>query len=423
MSVLINMAVKLIGWIFFLVLNFAIYFLFGLLITAPAGRPCRKGAGRVGDAGDLPSSPESATAESGRSQEADKAGEKSAGLILVSGFFLYYSLFTLFAVPVMYRWRPLSLLAALWAPAVIIICVVSLLLNRKRMVRILSGLISSAASHRLIAAAAVLLVFIEIIVVLYSYQFTLDAAYYVANVTTSVQTDSLNIYNPYTGDWQDHFEMRYFFATYALQDAVMCRWFNIPALIQTKIIMATIVIILTNMLYFMIAKELTEGMNGKGSVETDSLSGKGGGRSEVLIPVIAMFFAGLINFFFTTIYTSSAFLLTRTYEGKSILANIILPGILYIYIRMIKSGRPMFALLFVLSFGSTVISNTSNMLVPAALMVLFVPHVFILLFKGEKRQAAKAALGTLLCMLPGMILSIVYVAYVKGMFVFYTYPR
>jgi uncharacterized protein YqgC (DUF456 family) len=56
-------------------------------------------------------------------------------------------------------------------------------------------------------------------------------------------------------------------------------------------------------------------------------------------------------------------------------------------------------------------------------MVLFVPHVFILLFKGEKRQAAKAALGTLLCMLPGMILSIVYVAYVKGMFVFYTYPR
>ncbi len=349
-------------------LNFIIYYFFGLLVTVPAKL------------------------------------SKNPCLSILAGFFLYYSLFSFFAVYLTYRWRPLSMLSALWGSAVIVILLLSLgIFFKKIPVRLFRSVFYTRKSYKMLLACLFLLI-IQLFIILYSYQFTLDAAYYVANVTTTVRTNSLNIYDPYTGDWQDHFEMRYFFATYNLQDAVMCSLFKIPALIQTKLIMASICLILTNMLYYLIGKELFPGDKRK------------------FIPLM-VFFAGLINFFFTTIYTSSTFLTTRTYEGKSILGNVILPALLLYYIKAVKEDRVRWGQIFLICFGSCTISNTSNMLVPAALLILFVPYIAMKIKKKQPRAAFKNALGLLLCMLPGLILSLVYVAYVKGMFVLYTYPR
>lgn len=374
------------------VVNFILYFVFGLILTGIKRK---------------------------------SASEVYVSSTLIAGFFFYYSLFTLFAVPVTYRWRPLSLLSRLWMLAVIFVTIISLIVNRKLWLGVIKSMLTYIRDNRWFVMGFVILVLVQLVVVLYSYQFTLDAAYYVANVTTTVQTNSLNIYDPYTGDWQDHFEMRYFFATYPLQDAVMCKWFHIPALIQTKLIMASVSLIMTNILYYMIGIELF-----------------GTKRKRAVLIMTA--FAGLINFFFITIYTSSNFLLTRTYEGKSILANVVLPFIFYLYIRMLKvfhasvseEGRLLDAgrdkgktygrywmYLFVVCFGSTVISNSSNMLVPATLAVLFLPFVGLLFSCKRVKEGFKTLLGMIICMIPGLVLMLMYVAYVKGMFVFYTYPR
>ena len=334
------------------------------------------------------------------------AGDRRIPLRLFGGFFLYYGLFTLFAIPLTYRWRPLSHLSHYWCGAVAVIMIISLIFCHRVWKEDFLYLRDFCLKNKLFLAGLGLLLAIQLLLVLYSYQFTLDAAYYVANVTTSLQTDSLNIYDPYTGDWQDHFEMRYFFATYPLQDAVVCFLTGIPALVQTKGIMASMVLILTNLLYLFIGRELL------GGEDKNKLLG-------------FMFFAGLINFFFISIYTSSNFLLTRTYEGKSILGNIILPAIFYIYIRIRKEDEnPLCRIvLFVICFGSTVISNSANMLVPATLAVLFLPYIAEKLLEKKYKRALVNLITLLLCMLPGLVLMLVYVAYVKGKFVFYTYPR
>ncbi len=373
MIVLLKLCVKIALCAGAVAFNFILWFFFGLLIS---GRRFKESPTPVG-----------------------------AAFTLVTGFFLYYSLFDLFAIPVMYRWRPLSMLSVLWAVFTVVIVLLSAFLNRRVLKPLFVSCVAFVRKNKVFCALAALIVLVQLIMILHSYQFTLDAAFYVANVTTSVQTNSLGIYNPYTGDWQDHFEMRYFFATYPYQDAVMCYLFKIPALIQTKIIMASVVIFLTNLLYLMTGHELLEGEK----------------RERGLL--IMLFFAGLINFFFITIYTTSAFLTTRTYEGKSILANVVLPMILFLFIRMIKTGKGMWGYLFLLSFGSTVISNTSNMLVPAAISVLALPYVISSLRVKDIKAALRSLLGWCVCCLPGIALSLVYVAYVKGMFVFYTYPR
>ena len=356
-------ALKLTICILMILFNFILYFVIGSLIT-----------GRM------------------------KKTRFSVSLSVLAGFFLYYSLFTFFCIPVMYRWRPLSMLSRIWGAFVLALLVLSFVLNHKIWKKKGRELLHFVRTNKAFVAGLFLLVVIQTVVIVYAYQFTLDAAYYVANVATSLETDSLNIYDPYTGDWQDHFEMRYFFATYPMNDAVVCQIFKIHPLLQTKIIMSSIAVILTNMVYYMIARELF-----------------GKKRESVFF---LMLFAGIIHFFFITIFTSSNFLITRSYEGKNLLGNVVLPGILYLYIRMLgrKKNTAEWVLLFLVCFGSTVLSSSSNMLVPAAMSVLMIP---LAVFKRDWKVIPKY----LVCILPCLIMLVVYVAYVKGMFVFYTYPR
>ncbi len=324
--------------------------------------------------------------------------EYSVTLSILAGFFLYYSLFTCVCVPIMYRWRPLSMLTRIWSIVIILLLMVSVILNRKVWIAKSSEVFESLKKNRWFFVGIALIVLVQTLIILYNYQFTLDAAYYVANVTTSIQTDSMNIYDPYTGDWQDHFEMRYFFATYPMNDSVMCQLFPIHPLMQTKIIMASVAVLLTNLLYYMIGKELF------------------GDKKQPIFWM--MVFAAIMNFNFITIYTSSNFLITRTYEGKSLLGNVVLPAILYLYIRLLREhkNRRDWLLLFLVCFGSTVLSSSSNMLVPAAVSLLFLP---LALMKKDWKIIPRF----FVCILPCLIMLVVYVAYVKGYFVFYTAPR
>ena len=344
--------------------NLGLYFLFGLLIT-----PGKK----------------------------KKAGDVSVTEVILSGFFFYYFLFDLFCLPVMLLYRPLSVLTRLWAGVLIVVSVASMVLSRsflKQKLSVLAGYLKK----NLIPLLIILLITVALtLIIVLNYQFTLDAAYYVANVTTSLQTDTLNIYDPYTGDWQDHFEMRYFFAAFPLNDAVLCDIFNVHPLIWCKTTMAGVTVFLTNMVLFMTGRKLF--------------------KDDHFKTALFVFLADFMNFFFITIYTTSTFLLTRTYEGKSLLANVVLPSVFYIYIRLFEdeSDRYSWGMLFLLAIGAPVLSSSANMLIPAMIAVTILPLALV-------KKNLKVVPRSLLCMLPGLILMLVYVAYVRGMFVIHTYP-
>ena len=177
-------------------------------------------------------------------------------LSLVVGFFLYYFLFFLVCIGPMKYYRPLSMLTKIWVPFVIFVAVISIALNLKAWIKSLKRAAGYMGSHPAVYTLIILLAVFQAVLVSCTYNFTLDAAYYVANVATSVETNMMNVYDPFTGAWQDHYEMRYFFATYQIQDAVVCQLTHIPALVWTKSVMAITVIILTNIVYYLIAGKL-----------------------------------------------------------------------------------------------------------------------------------------------------------------------
>lgn len=328
----------------------------------------------------------------------NKKGKKlSLGLSLIMGFFAYYFIFFIVCMPVMIKYRPLRMLTNIWIPIVFIITIISIIISRKKLIEAFISLFNKIKNNKLATVFVAIIILIQVILVTTTYNFTLDAAYYVANVSTSLQTNMINVYDPFTGAWQNHYEIRYFFATYSINDAVMCQFFNANALIWTKIVMSATVIILANVLYIMFAEYLFE----------DDI------KSQVIMLVTVLF----VNMTFFTIFTQSNFLLTRTYEGKTIVGNLALPFLFYIYIKYIddKGIDLPWLMGFLVSVGSITISSSANMLIPAELCLLYVPYMII-------NRKIKFLPKFLLCIIPGIIMALVYVLYIKGFFVLYTYP-
>lgn len=326
-----------------------------------------------------------------------KEGEAwSLPMTTVIGFFLYYSLFFFFCVPMMLRFQTLTSLSYLWLGVIVFVMILSGILNGKTWGTKLKKVCTKVKREPLFFIGFAFLCLIQVILVVNAYNFTLDATYYVGNVATSVQTDTMNIYDPYTGMWQDHFEMRYFFATYSMNDAVMCRLTGLHALIQTKTVMTATIVILIQLLYYKIAQSL---------FCEDR-------KSQFLM----LLFMTIANFTFISLYTPSNFLLTRTFEGKAIVGNLVLAVIVYLYMLLLQTHKSfrIWLMMFLVCFGATTISSSANMLVPAALSVLLVPLVFI-------KKDWKIIPKYVLCMLPGLIMALTFVAYVKGYFVIHTY--
>ncbi|MCR5108921.1 MAG: hypothetical protein K6B28_12265 [Lachnospiraceae bacterium] len=327
-----------------------------------------------------------------------KGSETSMPVRIVTGFFCYYSVFFVFCLPVMKFYRPLSMLTSIWTAVVVIVIALSLFLDHKVFIGDIKRIIEKLTNEPVFFVIFLILLIFQIVVTALTYNFTLDAAYYVAGVSTNIDTNMINVYDPFTGAWQDHFEMRYFFATYPVQDAVVCQLTGISPLIWTKSVMSMTIIILINLIYYLIVNKL---------FCDDS-------KAKIISLAMILF----INLTFNTIYTSSTFLFTRTYEGKTIAGNIAILFIFYMFIAINDGSEPGRSrlILFLTCLGASTVSSTANMLIPVEMTVLFIPLII-------RKRLYKMIPGYLLCILPGIILALAFVLYVKGYFVFYTYPR
>lgn len=327
-----------------------------------------------------------------------KNKDLSLSLSLVVGFFCYYALFFFVCFPFMKKYRPLSWLSYTWISIAIVVVILSLIICRKQVKSTVGHIILAVKAHPLAACIITTIVLIQVILVTVTYNFTLDAAFYVSNVGTCVNTNMINVYDPFTGAWQDHFELRYFFATYSVNDAVMCQLLKADALIWTKSVMSATVIIIVNVLYYKISRFLFE--------------------NNVKAITIMMGAILLVNLTFISMYTSSLFLLTRTYEGKTVIGNLAIPLLFYIYMHLSsdKDIDSPWLIMFITAVGAVTISSSANMLIPGALCVMFVPYMIM-------KRTAKPLLKLIACVIPGLVMTAVYILYIEGYFVFYTYPE
>lgn len=293
-----------------------------------------------------------------------KLGSFSIIDTLLIGFFLYFGLFQIFALPMKVLLMPLSYLCISWLIFVTIAVVVSLLFNRKYWIKFAKKTqIKDWWGMTLIFAIGVI---IQIVVITnnISYGSFADASYYIADSARSVATNTIEQYNQYTGVLRSELDPLYVLLTYTAHNSMLSYITGIHPLIIWRQVMGAVVIILSNMVIYRIGCVVFKEKRGK----------------AVIVWAVWL----LISFFTYSAYTPGGFLFYRAFEGKTILAVLIIPVMLLQMIRSIcnKFDRESFIESLIIEIGSLPFCMSSMMVIPVLVTVFYVPGVVA--YKSKK---------------------------------------
>ena len=328
--------------------------------------------------------------------ECIKYKEKSNSLKIIVGFFVYYLCFQLIALPLKTMLCSLTLLTVLW----IIVCIgILIIYGIKQGAKRKCNKIKKLEWKNLINLGMIglfsLIAFQILVINLNQYEGSLaDEAFYIGTVLQDVETDTIEQYNPYTGEKNEKLDTEYYLETNLTHSAVICKLFKIAPLIERRTVMTSVVIILANLVIYEIGRQLLN-KNIK----------------EVLWFMV--FYFGMM-FLSNSIYNSGSFYLYRTNEGKTILANIILPVTYLFFAKIQKSWieKENWILMFVMIVAGYGLNMSMMFIEPIVLTCLFIP---LAISKKKWRIFVRYCI----CMIPCAIVAGYYVGCMMGKFQIY----
>lgn len=318
--------------------------------------------------------------------------KQDSSMAVILGYLLYFSIFELIVVPMTLLWVPLHAFSVCWGILLIVVWGIGTVLMRKQWAAQCLKISEVWKEHSwMLLLATAVIVFQCVVVALYQ-DTTADAAYYVGTVSTSVYTGTMCRYNPYTGSLLKEFEERYVFSGYPMHNAVWCELLGIHPIVQSKTVMSVMNVLVANLIIYQIGKRLFDNNKKKADM--------------------MVCFVCLLQLFTNTIYTSGTFFFTRAYEGKSLLANIAIPAVLYCSIWFWKEEeRNMWIMLFLSSLSAVCFSGSSIILLAAIAAGIF-PMLW-------QRKNVKKVIPLCICMIPEVLYFLLYYGTKTGWFVFH----
>lgn len=321
-------------------------------------------------------------------------------LTFILGYLVYFAVFELVIVPMTLKWVSLTAAAYIWAGimALVICAAVICTIKKQRRIRArqtetCSGIFGSISeiwkNHSVMIILAGAVVLLQCLIVIFYEDTTVDAAYYVGTVSTSVYTDTLGRYNPFNGAIQKAFQARYVFSAYPMHNAVWCRLLGIHPIVQAKQVMSCMNVVTANLIIYQIGKRLFDGNRKKAD--------------------LMLVFVCVLQLFCGTIYSSGTFFFTRSYEGKAILANIVFPVVLMcaLWLYEEKEDRRVWAVLFITAVSALGFSG-SAIILPAAVLAGMVPVM-------RMKRKLSGLPYCILCMVPSVLYAGVYFACKLGL--------
>lgn len=144
-----------------------------------------------------------------------------------------------------------------------------------------------------------------------------DDAYYVVQSVLTDETNTLYRIRPYTG-LSTGMDLRHSLAVFPIWIAYVARMSGIHATIIAHSVLPLVLIPVTYWIYLEIGKKLLR-------------------RDRHKLPVFMIFICLMQIFGNVSIYTGATFFLTRTWQGKSLLGNIVLPAIVWLVLWIFDS--------------------------------------------------------------------------------------
>lgn len=219
-----------------------------------------------------------------------------------------------------------------------------------------------------------------------------DDAYYVVQAVIADQMDIMYKINPYTkGSWS--LDYRHILAPFSMMIAFFAREVGVHATIMAHTILPLVLIPITYLIYYKIAILLFPEEKKK--------------QSTFMILIVAVQLFGN-----TSLYTNETFFLTRTWQGKSILANVAIPAVFWIMFEISRrTEKKEIARISQLAgwFVMLLVANLLGSLVSSlGLLLLAILEGVLGLLMSIRNRHWWILPVTLVAMLPNMIYMMLY---------------
>ena len=270
---------------------------------------------------------------------------------LLGGFLFELALWEIFSLFAIYMHMSLTGLCCIIVPVILVLCVVGVFRKRAELLdpwracfsgwwgRITRFFTLKADLKDVIALVALGMVFVQALLLVIGVHYDDDDAFYVATATTAIDTDTIYHYTPYTGAEYTELPARYVLSPWPMFAAVLARVFAIrPVIVFHTILPAMIIPMSYGVLYLL----------GRVIWRED--------ESRDLKTYAFLIAASLLQVFgaFST-WSVGMRLLIRVWQGKTVLASVIIPLLMVLIIHEWQSEKlspkMMFYILTVLVAG------------------------------------------------------------------------
>ena len=315
---------------------------------------------------------------------AGKKNPKSAGEIFLTGYLVLFTVMEVLTLPMTFLRMPLHVLTASYGAIAAALAVWGIFCLKKR------GLPAGKKGGErtsLYFFAAVLVILFQVAMYALLAHMDADDCFYVAAATTDVHTDTIFEVNPYTGRLYGALPKRYVLSPFPVFLAVISQ---LSAGLHPAIMAHTVFPVV-----FLPMAYVVQACLAKKWFAADK---KAQGIYLLLIAVVCSFSA------YST-WNSGSFQMVRIWQGKAVLAAVLLPLLLYLCITVLleqREGYPWYYLLLA-NAACCLVSSMGIMLSPLMIGCFCVASLI------WKRSWKTAAAGLLSC-LPSLFLGVVYIS-------------
>lgn len=317
------------------------------------------------------------------------SSKRTPTMMYICGWFVSFSVFELVSVPFILLERSFSELVLVYSIIILVIFGISCWSGRRMLKRVitwkkwLQGFYKMSWWTRLAWLAAILLIALQMIHAVVFEYYDGDDSYYVAQAVMTNTFDSMYVRDNYTG-YIYPLDIRHALSPTPVYIAWLSRISGIHPTIIAHSVLAPVWLFLMYCVYSQLGRRLLA-------------------RYKEWQPVFLIFSAIWFLYGNISIYTAETFIMTRTWQGKGLMAGVILPTLLlcFLYLADKRVSRGCWILFSTVILSAVFATSVAFMLVPTIVGLAAV------VIGWQKRSARTVLLMGAGC-LPCMILAFCY---------------
>lgn len=314
-----------------------------------------------------------------------KEQKNSILLALLCGYAGMFALFEIMALPMIFARLPFSVLKYSFGIAAGGLALISLVVNRRRISQGVGSSFGQARKLTWTCLLAAVLILLQIGIYVVGMSLDLDDSFYVASAGTAIHTDTMFQYNAYTGVIEKLLPPRYVLSPFPIMLAFFGEAVQFHPTIVAHTVMPVFFLALVYSLYGLIGQKLFDG--------------------DVRATGMFLSFLSVIHIFsYYSVYNQGTFTLIRIWQGKALLAALLLPLVFYLGLRVFAPGQKAtggdwLALVSTMT-ACCLVSSMGAMLAPIMLGIM---TLVMAVFKGAWKKTGLAVLCCVPCLLCGAI--------------------